>query len=593
MNARNVLMLVLLAGILSAPGCKPKKQEPAEPPAPPKTEEEIMTDRLQAFLKEFVPKARKLDKDVSVAYWEAYTTGKDEAYKAAEETELEFRKYLSDEEKYKEIKEIYDAGVIKDPMLARQVVLIHNDYAENQISTELMEKMVALGTEVEKEFNIHRAKVGEEEYDRNRVKEVLRTSTNNKLREEVWISHKSIGGRIAPKVLELVKLRNQAAEELGYKSYWEMRMVLQEHDPDKVTAIFEDLAAQTEQPFKEAKTRMDEALAKRLKIKVEDLRPWHYADPFVQEAPSISEFDLDSLYEGKDILEVCKKYYKSFGLDPAPILEKSDVEPREGKSSHAFCFTIDREEPDVRILLNLKPTDQWMDTALHELGHGFYDVYYDDAMPWRLREPSHILTTEGVAQLFGEMTKNPNWIRQTLEVGEEDMPKVVEAADEARVLQQLVFARWSLVMFQFEKELYSNPDQNLNELWWGLVQKYQMVNPPEERNEPDWATKDHVVVAPVYYHNYVMGQMFKAQVLKAIAKHVGKDDPLEVIFSGNPEVGKFLVDRVFKPGSSLHFLELTKEVTGEEFSAKAYGESFSWGKRPETAQAEPEPADKT
>jgi peptidyl-dipeptidase A len=577
--------------VLASPGCKPKAQEPAEPPPPPKSEEEIMTERLQAFLEEVIPEAKRLDVAVSEAYWDAYTTGKDEAYKAAEETELELRTFFSDEAKYKEIKEIYDAGVIKDPRLARQAILLYNDYAENQISADLMKKMVALSTEIEKEFNTHRAKVGDQEYDRNAVKDVLRSSMDNKLREEVWVSHKSIGARIAPKVLELVELRNKAASELGYKSYWEMRMVLQEHDPDKVTAIFDDLAEQTQKPYEEAKAKVDEVLAKRLKIAVEDLRPWHYADPFAQEAPAVSEYDLDKLYEGKDILEICTKYFESFGLDPAPILEKSDVLPRKGKSGHAFCFTVDRDKPDVRILLNLKANDQWMDTSLHELGHGFYDVYYEDDMPWRLRQPGHILTTEGVAQMFGEMSKNPSWIRETLTVPEEDMPKVVEAADEARIMQQLVFARWSLVMFSFEKELYTNPEQNLNELWWGLVRKYQLVNPPDERSEPDWSTKDHVVVAPVYYHNYVMGQMFKAQLLKAVAQHVGKDDPLDVTFIGDEKAGQFLIDKVFKPGATMHFLELAKHVTGEEFSAAAYGESFSWGAKPAEEPASDTPTE--
>jgi peptidyl-dipeptidase A len=581
------ITIILLALAVSATACKPKKQEPVEPPAPPKSEEQIMTERFQAFLDGHLPEAKRLEVAVNEAYWEAYTTGKDEAYKAAEDAEMAQRKYHSDKERYKEIKAIFDSGAVKDPLLARQIILIHNDYAENQISEELMKKMVALSTEVEKEFNVHRATVAGKEYDRNAVKDVLRNSKDGKLREEVWKSHKSIGAKIAPKVLELVNLRNEAARELGYKNYWEMQMVLQEHDPDRVTAIFEDLEAQTQKPYEEAKARMDEVLAKRLKVKVEDLRPWHYADPFMQEAPSISTFDLDKLYEGKDLLEICKRYYKSFGLDPAPILEKSDVEPHEGKSNHAFCFTLDREKPDIRVLLNLVPNDQWMDTSLHELGHGFYDLYYDDTMPWRLREPSHILTTEGVAQMFGEMTKNPNWLRTNLDVPEDQMGPVVEAADEARILQQLTFARWSLVMFNFEKELYSNPEQDLDTLWWSLVEKFQMVKPPEDRSEPDWATKDHIVVAPVYYHNYVMGQMFKAQVLAAIAKQEGRKDPLEVTFDGDAEAGKFIVDKVMKPGSTLHFLDLTRQITGEEFSAKAYGESFSWGKAAEPAAEDP------
>ena len=32
-------------------------------------------------------------------------------------------------------------------------------------------------------------------------------------------------------------------------------------------------------------------------------------------------------------------------------------------------------------------------------------------------------------------------------------------------LQQLVFSRWTQVMYRFEKEMYADPEQDLNTLW--------------------------------------------------------------------------------------------------------------------------------
>ena len=31
---------------------------------------------------------------------------------------------------------------------------------------------------------------------------------------------------------------------------------------------------------------------------------------------------------------------------------------------------------------------------------------------------------------------------------------------------------------------------------------------PERSAEPDWASKPHFVIAPVYYHNYMLGELF-------------------------------------------------------------------------------------
>ena len=47
-----------------------------------------------------------------------------------------------------------------------------------------------------------------------------------------------------------------------------------------------------------------------------------------------------------------------------------------------------------------------------------------------------------------------------------------------------------------------------------LAEKYQEVKRPEGRNEPDFAAKIHIVTTPVYYHNYMLGEMFASQVSK-------------------------------------------------------------------------------
>ena len=63
-----------------------------------------------------------------------------------------------------------------------------------------------------------------------------------------------------------------------------------------------------------------------------------------------------------------------------------------------------------------------------------------------------------------------------------------------------------MVVFNFEKNLYENPDQDLNKLWWDLVEKYQFVKRPEGITlGPEWATKIHIATYPVYYQNYQLG----------------------------------------------------------------------------------------
>ena len=64
-------------------------------------------------------------------------------------------------------------------------------------------------------------------------------------------------------------------------------------------------------------------------------------------------------------------------------MANSDFFEREGKDQHAFCITIDRGA-DVRMLLNVKPTADWMDTMLHESGHAVYYKFIDRSLPFNL-----------------------------------------------------------------------------------------------------------------------------------------------------------------------------------------------------------------
>src|SRR5437899_7250131 len=123
--------------------------------------------------------------------------------------------------------------------------------------------------------------------------------------------------------------------------------------------------------------------------------------------------------------------------------------------------------------------------------------------------------------------------------------------------------------------MYEDPEQGLNELWWDLVEKYQGLKRPEGRDAPDYGTKIHIVSAPVYYHNYMMGELFASQVHHAIARQLYKDEnPDAVIYLGNKEVGEFMKKKVFEPGKTLSWNELTRHATGETLNAKYFAQDF-------------------
>jgi peptidyl-dipeptidase A len=532
------------------------------------------TQRAQRFVKSHEAKLRPLELAANLAWWNANVTGKDEDFKEKVRAQNRIDEALSDRTAFRELKEIKTAGGIDDPIVAREIELLYLAYLEKQVDPALLKKIVEMANKVEKEFNVYRAKVDGREMADSEVRHVLKTSKDSARRQAVWEASKGVGAVIEGDLKELVKLRNQAATTLGFKNYHDLQLFLNEQSGNDLIRLFDELDELTREPFRSAKSEIDAKLAADCGISVDQLMPWHYHDPFFQESPAVFAANLDAPYAKADLIKLAQVFYAGIGLPIDDVIPRSDLYEKKGKSPHAFCTDIDRKG-DVRVLANIVNNEYWMGTMLHELGHSVYSSKNIPAsLPYLVRMESHILTTEGVAMMFERMSKQRSWLEK-MGVNVGDAKAFDETSRKMLRNQLLIFSRWCQVMLRFEKGMYQNPDQDLNKLWWDLVEKYQLVRRPAGRNDPDYASKIHIASAPVYYHNYQMGQLFASQVHHAIAREVYQGgDPNSVIYVGNPAVGEFMRKRVFGPGRTLSWNELTKFATGEPLSAKAFAEDF-------------------
>ena len=302
--------------------------------------------------------------------------------------------------------------------------------------------------------------------------------------------------------------------------------------------------------------------------------PWHYHDPFFQRTPLVYELDLDSYYKGRDLKELSQRYYKGVGLPIDDILARSDLYDREGKYPHAFGHDVDRSG-DVRVLANLQDTERWMETILHELGHALYSKYHDRSEPWLLREPAHSFTTEAVAMFFGRLSRNAAWMQEMLGLPAEERIKIEKVSTKYLRFQQILFARWAMVMYNFEKALYADPDQDLNSLWWDLVEKYQFVKRPPGQPDAGWASKLHFTTAPCYYHNYMLGELLASQFHHTIAHSVLRQtSDRELSLCNDPRIGRYFSEQVFAPGAKYSWNEMIKRATGESLTPKYFVRQF-------------------
>lgn len=533
-----------------------------------------MSEQAKQLVSDYESRLRPLEIAVALAWWDANVTGSQTAFdkKQAAETELDLA--LSDRERFAKLKQCDEAD-IGDDVLARQVHVMYLGALSKQVDPTLLEQMTALSNAIDMRFNKYRARVGDEELADSAVRKELKESSDSARRQAVWEASKGVGAEVAQDLAKLVALRNQAATQLGFKNFQAMQLHLNEQDPEAVLQLFDELDALTRDRYAAAKSEIDAKLAANCGVKVIGLQPWHYQDPFFQEAPAIEETSLDAVYGNVDIMAICGRFYEGIGLPIQDVLDRSSLYEKPGKSPHAFCTDIDREG-DVRVLANVVPTEYWMGTMLHELGHAVYSSKnIPRSVPYIVRGEAHILCTEGVAMQFERFSKSAEWLAE-MGVHVDDPAAFNATGERMRRNKLLIFSRWCQVMFRFEKAMYEDPNQDLNKLWWDLVEKYQLVKRPAGRNAPDYASKIHIVSAPCYYHNYMMGELFACQVHRALCEKLYPgQDPNAVTYVGDKRVGDFMRERVFAPGRLLPWNDLTKHATGAGLSAESFAADLS------------------
>ena len=145
-----------------------------------------------------------------------------------------------------------DGAERRRPAAERQAVLLRNAYAENQIPPETIERMVALETSLENRFNTFRA-----ELDGKRVGEnEIRADPREVGRPRPAAT--GLGGLEADRrrgrrrsCVELARVRNAAARDLGWSSFYSMSLELDELDEAEVFGVLDSVVAGSQAPWED------------------------------------------------------------------------------------------------------------------------------------------------------------------------------------------------------------------------------------------------------------------------------------------------------------------------------------------------------
>jgi len=521
----------------------------------------------QPFLDAYEARVRPLHQEHGETYWRFALTGDAALQGKLEVLENTLSDLHADAAAYDAIRSWLAAGT-DDPLVQRQLEVVLPDFRRAQVDAALRTEIIKLNLEVEEVCTTFRPVLDGRPWSSNELDRGLMTERSDARRRAIWEATREVGAQIRDRVVRLAKLRNRQAQAVGYDDYFDLALADQEMDRASLFTILDDLRARTDGPWAALKSGLDAELAPLRDKAPADLAPWDYPDRFLQSVPRQAPGrSTDAFFSLRSIKKNTLSFYRGIGLPVDELWRRGDLLPRDGKSPHAFCIGIDNPT-DVRVLCNLDGTARWQETALHEFGHAVYNRGISSELPWLLRDAAHTFITEAVAMYFGRMVKSRPWLESVAGVPDE----LARASARDQREAQLVFARWGLLVTTFERAMYADPDQDLDAVWWSLVEDIQGLRRPDGWRGGDWASKVHVACYPAYYQNYLLGELLASQLQACLHQRIGAG-PDEGV-ARRSEVGAFFSE-LFVLGQRLPWERTVQMHTGAPLNATHWVEQFA------------------
>lgn len=455
-----------------------------------------------------------------------------------------------------------------------------------QTAPELVKERIAAENKQNSELFGFTFKVDGKEVTPNEIDDELEKSTDVGERLAVWNASKEVGTKLKDGLANLVKLRNETVQGLGYHDYFSYQVADYGMTTPEMMALNRKFVRELWPLYRELHTWARYELAQKYGVsEVPDMIPAHWLpnrwaqdwSPMVK----VEGLDLDAVLKSKSpewLVKQAESFYVSLGFPKLPesFYAKSSLYPVKKdagykKNTHASAWHMDLDK-DVRSLMSVEPNSNWYETTHHELGHIYYYLSYSNpAVPPLLRAGANRAFHEGIGSLLGMASMQKPFL-----VGIGLIDKSAKTNDQQQLLKealaQVVFIPFSAgTMTNFEHDLYADnlPESEYNKRWWKYVKDFQGVVPPTERGEEycDAATKTHINNDAAQYYDYALSYIILHQLHAHIANKILHQDPHATNYYGNKEVGAFLAG-ILRQGAVGDWRQIMKKELGEEISAK-------------------------
>ena len=508
------------------------------------------TEKFIKIREEFSPALKQAQYNEGKKAWDFFINSSPENLKAYENAQDALSDIFSDKKTYEKFLSIDALKLSKHEQKQLRDLL---KVFDKRINTgEMYKALEKKENEIAQKYNSYVPTIDGKEVSKPEISKILQNEQNSDIRQKAYDATIKGGDLIADDMIEFVKMRNDFAKTKGYDNFFDYQLK-EEFDVD--TPFLNKLIEEVYSGAKDKIKAIQEESYSELRqiFGTDKLQGFHYG----LLTDSNPEKAVNKILASHSIEDVTKKAYYGMGFDVDKFMEDGkltlDLYPRKGKNTHGFCFGID-PGLDSRILANLRNDVTSLDTLNHEMGHCVYDLGISRNLTVMDRAPASSAFTEAIAMMMGDLAKKEDILKDYVPEKLLIPFKKSLAKDEANFISK------SLLIIDFERELYKNPNQNPAKLWADLRLKYRNQNHAPNN---EWATIPHYLSHPGYYQNYFRASLMKAQIYNHLHKILGN-------ITENTQTAKYLNDNIFSKGATIEEYDLIKQLTGKDFSAKDY-----------------------
>jgi len=478
-------------------------------------------------------KSEVLDHRIMEQYWSLYTTGKADSLEFYDD--LYVRVFGDGRTRM-----VLEQGkrLLSDKDDIRRWELIHEMALLGGISTD---PSVSDLTDSLRSINIgYRAVFEGDNWNANDLYTLYRTEGDPTRREAAYRAYVSNGELLHEGLERLIRLRNQRARKLGYNNYLAMAFSKSEVEIEDYLDLLDQLEKRSNIAYDSVMSALSTAAGSQ-PLEIWDLG---YALSSVRN-------DIDRYFPVDSQLVFVDRTLERIGIDMDKLPIYFDLESRPSKSQFAYAFPV-KPPHDVRVLANLRPGLQSMRTLLHEMGHAIHSTSVSQNRALFNRNISGAWA-EAVAQIMAGICDERNWLTEVAHVPAE----IIDRHMEQKRRSDLIYLRHSLTRLTWELKAYTNPNQDLNKLYWDLFERFMSL--PRHDDIHAWASVIHYTTHPVYIQNYLFADIVTAQTRKYLERK-------GVVLGADVATQSFLDQNYMRFGARYPWTELLERGTEESLN---------------------------